>query len=111
LSDACRPRPPTPASPLARPTNLHKRGHGSVPAEAEEWSLATLHERLVKTGARNRVRRDFPRIDLLRPAALGMKHREQGAIGPSMMDEELLEGDPILSRARKAVPSTLRAPF
>jgi hypothetical protein len=23
-----------------------------VPAEAEEWSLATLHERLVKTGAR-----------------------------------------------------------
>jgi hypothetical protein len=28
-----------------------------------------------------------------------------------MMDEELLEGDPILSGARKAVPSTLRAPF
>ena len=28
-----------------------------------------------------------------------------------MMDEELLERDPILSRARKAVPSTLRAPF
>ena len=26
-----------------------------------------------------------------------------------MMDEELLEGDPILSRARKAVPSTLPA--
>jgi hypothetical protein len=26
-----------------------------------------------------------------------------------MMDEELLEGDPILSRARKAVTSTLRA--
>ena len=23
-----------------------------MPAEAEEWSLATLHERLVKTGAR-----------------------------------------------------------
>ena len=29
-----------------------KRGHGPVLAEAEEWSLATLHERLVKTGAR-----------------------------------------------------------
>jgi hypothetical protein len=24
LSDTCRPRPPTPASPLGRPTNLHK---------------------------------------------------------------------------------------
>jgi hypothetical protein len=32
--------------------NLAKRGHGPVPAEAEEWSPATLHERLVKTGAR-----------------------------------------------------------
>ena len=32
--------------------SLAKRGHGPVPAEAEEWSLATLHERLVKTGAR-----------------------------------------------------------
>jgi hypothetical protein len=27
------------------------------------------------------------------------------------MDEELLEGDPTLSRARKAVPSALRAHF
>ena len=32
--------------------SLAKRGHGPVPAEAEEWSPATLHERLVKTGAR-----------------------------------------------------------
>ena len=32
--------------------NLAKRGHGPVPAETEEWSLATLHERLVQTGAR-----------------------------------------------------------
>jgi hypothetical protein len=28
LSDACRPRPPTPASPLRRPTNLHTTGPG-----------------------------------------------------------------------------------
>ena len=57
---------------------LAKRGHGPVPAEAEEWSPATLHGEAGEDRSPHRVRRDFRRIDLLRPAALGMKNREQG---------------------------------
>jgi hypothetical protein len=57
---------------------LAQKGHGPVPAEAEEWSLATLNERLVKTGPRIVFAEISVGLDLLRPAALGMKHREQG---------------------------------
>ena len=59
-----------------------------MPAEAEAWSLATRHERLVKTGARIVFAEISRRIDLLRPAALGMKHRERGqkALPRSLMN-------------------------
>jgi len=82
-----------------------------VPAEAEEWTLATLHERLVKTGARIVFAEISFGLTCAQAHSSGHEASRARTRGASMMDEELLEGDPILSRARKAVPSTLRAPF
>lgn len=55
-----------------------KRGHGPVPAETEEWSLATLHERLVQTGARIVFAEISVGLTCSGPLPLGMKHREHG---------------------------------